>query len=85
MVTALGRIQVTQTPIVERSLEIAARRWPGLPKSEQLTRMLEIANTTVESENAGRLAQRRAALRELRGKYDYPPNYLADLRAEDRE
>jgi len=85
MVTALARIQVSRTPVVERALEIAARRWPGIPKSEQLTRMLEIANQTAESEHDQRLSQRRAALRALHGKYDYPPDYLADLRAEDRE
>ncbi len=85
MVTALARIQVTQTPVVERALEIAARRWPGIPKSEQLTRMLEIATATVEGENAERLARRKAALRELRGLIEYPPNYLVELRAEDRE
>lgn len=85
MVTALARIQVTQTPVVERALEIAARRWPGIPKSEQLTRMLEIATATVEGENAERLARRKAALRELRGLIEYPPNYLVELRAGDRE
>ncbi len=85
MTTALARIQVTQTPVVERALEIAARRWPGIPKSEQLTRMLEIANAAVEAERDERLARRRQALQEIRGKYSYPPNYLADLRADDRE
>ncbi len=85
MVTALPRIQVTRTPIVERALACAAKRWPGAPKSEQLTKLLELAVDRIQAETDERRATRRAALLEIRGTYDYPPDYLAELRAEDRE
>jgi len=87
MPTALSRIQLTETPVVVRALEHARKRWPDAPKSEQIARMLEIANAAVEDEVARRLAERRNALAELRemARDWYPRDYLRDLRADDRE
>jgi hypothetical protein len=87
MPTALPRIQVTETPTIRRALALAARRWPDAPKSEQLTRMIEIGVDVVEKEQELRRERRMTALLELRRALAgcYPPGYLAELRAEDRE
>jgi len=87
MPTTLARIQLTETPAVARALALAARRWPDAPKSEQLTRMIEIGADTVAREQQLRVERRTAALRDLRRTLAgcYPPGYLEELRAEDRE
>lgn len=85
MPTDLPRLQITRTPVVERALAIAERRWPGLPKSEQLTRLVESVVADEDAARAERKVRRKAALQELRGSVHYPPNYLSDLRAGNRE
>ena len=85
MPTALARIQITETPAVKHALALAARRWPNAPKSEQLTRMIEMGVATIETERAERQRRRTAAVLASQGIFNYPPNYLAELRAEDRE
>jgi hypothetical protein len=80
MPTTLTRIQVTQTPPVTRALEIAAKEWPGVPRSELITRLLTAGAQSVEGARAERRAARRKALEETRGTIDYPPRYLEDLR-----
>ncbi|QKT08222.1 hypothetical protein HUN08_14215 [Gordonia sp. X0973] len=81
MPTALPRIQVTQTPQVAEALEVAARTWPDVPRSELVTRLMTAGAETLETERADRRARRRRQLDRLRGTVDYPPAYLDDLRA----
>ncbi len=95
MPTTLPRIQITEGPVVRRALEIATARWPNAPKSEQLTNLIaekvaevEAAQRAADEARAAKLARRRAAVVEFAGIFGsdvYPPNYLADLRAENRE
>lgn len=82
MPTTLTRIQVTQTPPVERALAIAEREWPGVPRSELLARLAALGAESVEAAQASRRATRRAALEETRGMFSdaYPPGYLEELR-----
>ncbi len=80
MPTALPRIQVTQTPPVAHALEIAAKEWPGVPRSELITRLMMAGAQSVETARAERRAARRRVLEETRGTIDYPPGYLEELR-----
>ncbi|MFT4229328.1 MAG: hypothetical protein QM602_03460 [Microbacterium sp.] len=82
MPTALPRIQVTQTEPVARALDVAAREWPGVPRSELVARLLVRGGASVEAARAARRAERRKALLESRGTFAdaYPPGYLDELR-----
>lgn len=80
MPTALQRIQVTKTPPVERALEIAAREWPGVPRSELITRLVMVGAEHLAAAHSERRRMRRDALQQLRGSIDYPSGYLAELR-----
>ncbi|GAB3387879.1 hypothetical protein GCM10027568_08120 [Humibacter soli] len=80
MPTALNRIQVTQTPPVEKALEIAEREWPGTPRSELITRLMTAGADSIATARAERREARRKALEESRGTVDYPPDYLEELR-----
>jgi len=84
MPTTLNRIQVTQTPPVEKALEVAEKEWPGAPRSELITRLMTAGAESIAAARAERRAARRKALEESRGTIDYPPNYLKDLRKEWR-
>ncbi|MFT4216171.1 MAG: hypothetical protein QM619_03175 [Micropruina sp.] len=82
MPTTLTRIQVTQTPPVAHALEIAAKEWPGVPRSELIARLMTEGAQSVETARAERRAARRKVLEETRGsmKDAYPPGYLEELR-----
>lgn len=82
MPTTLGRIQVTQTPPVERALAVAAEEWPDVPRAEQITRLLTAGAESVQASRAERAVARRAMLNETRGslRSAYPTDYLDDLR-----
>lgn len=82
MPTTLARIQVTQTPPVKHALEIAEREWPGVPRSELITRLLTAGARSVETARAERRAARRKVLEETRGSLRdaYPQGYLEELR-----
>lgn len=82
MPTALSRIQVTQTEPVAHALEIAAREWPGVPRSELIARLMRRGAESVEAARAERRSARRRVLEETRGKFSdaFPPGYLEELR-----
>lgn len=82
MPTALVRIQVTQTAPVAHALEIAAKEWPGVARSELITRLLTVGAQSVETARQERRAARRKVLEETRGSFReaYPPGYLEELR-----
>lgn len=82
MPTSLVRIQVTQTEPVAHALEIAAKEWPGVPRSELIARLLTAGAQSVETAREERRAKRRKVLQETRGSFReaYPPGYLEELR-----
>lgn len=82
MSTSLPRIQVTRTPAVDRALAVAEREWPGIPRAELVTRLLDAGARQVEEDRAGRRAARRALLERTAGIVDYPDGYVAALREE---
>ncbi len=80
MPTRIARTQVTQTPPVARALEIAAKEWPEVPRSELLARLAALGAELVATAQADRRAARRRALDESHGTIDYPDGYLEELR-----
>ncbi len=48
MPTARPRHQVTDTPEVARALDLAARRWPGEPRSKLLLRLVGAGGGALE-------------------------------------
>ena len=78
MPTVLPRIQVTQTP----EIELAAKEWPGVPRSELLARLAKAGSDSLVAARASRRTERRKVLEETRRKYAdaYPPGYLEELR-----
>ncbi|WP_157981542.1 hypothetical protein [Protaetiibacter intestinalis] len=82
MPTSLPRIQVTRTPRVDQALELAAAEWPGVPRAELVTRLLEEGAASLSATGTARRAQRRAALEQTRGSLAavFPPGYLEELR-----
>ncbi|WOF21526.1 hypothetical protein N8K70_08950 [Microbacterium betulae] len=84
MPTALPRIQVTQTPPVAEALDLAAKEWPGVARSELVTRLLTAGAESVAATRSSRRAERRRVLEETRGTMTdaYPPGYLEELRGD---
>jgi len=82
MATTLPRIQVTQTPELAERLELAAKMWPGAPRSELVARLATIGGDSLAAARAARRDERRKVLEETRGKFAdaYPPGYLEELR-----
>lgn len=73
---------VTETPEVERALDLAAKRWPGEPRPRLVLRLIEQGAAQLEETNAAVLARRRAAVlsgAELVPSGTYPPNARQEL------
>lgn len=85
MPTTLTRIQVTQTPALRDALELAEEEWPGVPRSELMTRLATAGGESLAARREARRAERRSALESTQGIFGadvYPPGYLEDLRKE---
>lgn len=82
MPTTRPRHQVTETPVVARALDLAAQRWPGVPRSQLLLRLVTAGAATLADARAAEIERRRSVVEETSGKYAdaFPPGYLADLR-----
>lgn len=83
MPTSRRRFQVTETPDVERVLDLAAERWPDQERSRLLLRVFEAGAVAVEKSPTSVGDSRRAAIRKAAsGKWDaaFGIGYLADLR-----
>jgi len=80
--TTRPRHQITETPDVARALDIAARRWPGEPRSKLLLRLLRVGREVLEREHDEATRQRVAAIEASSGKYAaaFDSDYLAELR-----
>jgi hypothetical protein len=83
MPTTRRRFQVTETPEVERALDLAAERWPDQDRSRLLLRVIEAGAVAVEkSPTSVADSRRRAIRRAASGVWDeaFGVGYLSDLR-----
>jgi hypothetical protein len=85
MPTSRRRYQVTETPEVERAIDLAAERWPDQERSRLLLRVIEAGGTAIGSRGGSATESRRSAIRlAASGKWDdsFGADYLATLRAD---
>jgi hypothetical protein len=82
MPTTRPRHQVTETPAVAHAIDLAARRWPGEPRSKLLLRLVDMGGAALEQGMGDAARQRQEAIRASSGKYAkaFSTDYLADLR-----
>ena len=82
MPTARPRYQITETDSVAHALDLAARRWPGEPRSKLLLHLVDVGAATLDSEDVRAGNRRRDAILASSGKYAdaFGPDYLTDLR-----
>lgn len=80
--TTRPRYQVTETPAIARALDIAAKRWPGVPRSKLLVRLVEAAGDILEKDEDAKKLVHRATVLASAGRYPeaFGPDYLAELR-----
>jgi hypothetical protein len=87
MPTTRPRYQVTETPEVARVLDRATKRWPGVPRSKLLMRLVEVGGHALErdehDEDRAHGAARAAVLASSsRYAAAFGPGYLDELRAD---
>ncbi|HEY5230111.1 MAG TPA: hypothetical protein VIJ11_04335 [Galbitalea sp.] len=83
MPTVRRRYQVTETPEVERAIDVAAERWPDQERSRLLLRVIQAGAVAVESGPTSVTESRRRAIRRAAsGEWAdaFGPDYLAKLR-----
>jgi hypothetical protein len=82
MPTTRPRYQVTETPDVAYALDLAARRWPNVPRSKLLLRLLRAGSAAIEAERNAATRSRLAAIDATSGKYAdaFSDDFLAELR-----
>ena len=82
MPTVRPRHQITETPAVAHAIDLAARRWPGEPRSKLLRRLVDVGGGTLEQNEHEVADVRREAVMASSGKYAdaFGPDYLAKLR-----
>lgn len=82
MPTARPRHQVTETPIVARAIDLAAKRWPGESRSKLLLRLVAVAGLALEHDQDVDAERHQAAVMASSGKYAgaFGPDYLTELR-----
>lgn len=80
MPTTRPRYQVTETAEIQHALDLAAQRWPGVPRSRLLVRLVQAGSQSLMAQAEGDRQQR--ALRRIGDKYagTFQPNHLDDLR-----
>lgn len=84
MPTTKPRHQVTETSAVAHALDVAARRWPGRPRSQLLVELVQVGGRVLEREQAELVRARREAVQGTSGKYAgaFAEGYLSELRAD---
>jgi hypothetical protein len=82
--TTRPRHLVTETDELAAALDAAARRWPGLSRSQLVVRLALEGDRAAAAERDRRQARRRASLHAHRAEFtgDYSPDYLEQLRSE---
>ena len=85
--TSRPRHFVTESDELERALDAAAKRWPGLSRPKLLVHLALVGAEAESSSAAAKGEARRAALKRHSGALSgvYPQGYLEALRAEWRE
>lgn len=84
MPTVRPRYQVTETLEVARALDLAAKRWPGEPRSKLLLRLVDVAGDALEHDQHLAASAHQAAVTASSGRYPeaFGPEYLTELRAD---
>lgn len=84
MPTTRRRHQVTETPEVERALDLAASRWPGESRAQLLLRLVRTGSESLAQRNHDTVRARAMAIDASSGKYDdaFDENHLRALRQE---
>jgi hypothetical protein len=84
MPTTRPRIQVAETPAIERALEIAAQQWPKASRGELLRHLVEAGAQSIQSDRTGERLRRAAVVEANAGVLSdaYPEHYLEELRAD---
>lgn len=84
MPTTRARYQVTETPEVARALDLAAKRWPGEPRSKLLLRLVDVGSGSLAHDQHADAAAHHAAVMASSGRYAeaFGPDHLAELRAD---
>ena len=82
MPTTRPRYQVTETPLVAHALDVAARVWPGEPRSRLLLRLIYAGGAALEQRQGEMVSRRVEAIDASSGKYAgaFGDGYLAELR-----
>ena len=82
MPTTRPRHQITETPPIARAIDLAARRWPGEPRSKLLRRLVDAGGAALEAADGDDARRRRKAVEISSGKYAdaFSAGYLAELR-----
>lgn len=80
--TSRPRHQVTETPAVAHALDVAARRWPGEPRSRLLLCLVHAGMEAIEREQSRATRRREEAIEASSGKYAdaFGDDHLAALR-----
>jgi hypothetical protein len=86
MPTTRPRHTITETELVARALDEAAKRWPEerAARSRLLLHLIEEGYRAIQQERRERAAERREAIRRTSGVLAgvYPDGYLDELRNE---
>lgn len=84
MPTTRPRHQVTETTEVAHALDLAARRWPGEPRSKLLLRLVDAGGNALELERHDSVLAHRAAVAASSGRYSaaFGRDYLSELRTD---
>jgi hypothetical protein len=87
MPTTRPRHQITETPAVASALDLAARLWPGEPRSKLLLRLVDAGVAALQQSKDIAIRRRQDAVTASSGKYAdaFGPDYLADLRQDWRD
>lgn len=82
MPTMRPRYQITETPTVAHAIDLAARRWPGEPRSNLVRRLLEVGGDALEQNGLQTADSHRDAVMASSGQYAdaFGPDYLAEVR-----
>ncbi len=69
---------------VARALDLASKRWPGVPRSKLLLRLLDVAGGTLEHDQNVEANAHYEAVTSSSGQYDaaFGPDYLTELRTD---
>ncbi len=82
MPTRLPRTQVTHTVEVQQALTVAEARWPGVPTSVLMTKLMTAGANALTVSDSTAETERKKKIEAMAGKYsdNYRPGYLDELR-----